>query len=39
MTSLESKMAERDVNISHCTDFVFVSISTLFSNGLVFHRS
>ena len=29
-TSPESKMAERDVSISHCTDFVFLSISTLF---------
>ena len=29
VTSLESKMAERDVSISHCTDFVFLSISTL----------
>ena len=29
-TSPESKMAERDVSISHCTDFVFLSISILF---------
>ena len=30
VTSPESKMAERDVSISHCTDFVFLSNSTLF---------
>ena len=30
MTSPELKMAERDVSISHCTDFVILSISTLF---------
>ena len=29
VTSPESKMAERDVSISHGTDFVFLSISTL----------
>jgi len=37
VTSPESKMAERDVSISHFTDFVFLSISTLFGIGLVFH--
>ena len=30
VTSTESKMVERDVSISLCTDFVFLSISTLF---------
>ena len=30
VTLPESKMVERDVSISHCTDFVFLSISTLF---------
>ena len=30
VASPESKMAERDVSISHCTDFVFLCISTLF---------
>ena len=37
VTSPESKMAKRDASISHCIDFVFLSISTLFSIGLVFH--
>jgi len=30
VTSPELKMAGRDLSISHCTDFVFLSISTLF---------
>ena len=30
VTSPESNMAETDVSISHCTDFVFRSISTRF---------
>ena len=30
VTSPESKMAERDVSNSHCTDFVILYISTLF---------
>ena len=37
VTLPESKMVERDVSISHCTDFVFLSIYTLFWIGLVFH--
>ena len=33
VTSPDSKMAGRDVSISHCADFVFLSISTLFWIG------
>ena len=33
VTSPESKMAERDVSISHYTDFVFLFISTLFCDS------